>query len=176
MHVYQGPDKIALLPDNHHAVSQAGRAVATSYREVTQAGVAVNEVLGEARRARKKPRLLKSQAVLAEAHAIKPAIPHQVRRQKGQPRRQPQQPARPSQAGAKPPATSSTYDLWEESGPAPDGQLALSDSLNLDSNNSGGNVIHRNQACSLWVCPRLCLAVWLHSWNDLGVSLRSHIS
>lgn len=101
--------------------------------------MAVSEALGEARRARKKPRLLKSQAVLAEAHAIKPAIPHQVRRQKGQQRRQPHQPARPSpKAGAKPSATSSTYDLWEGSGPAPDGQLALSDSLNLEQNSSGG--------------------------------------
>ena len=130
-------------------VNSAGKYVLRLVREVLQAGVAVNEALGEARRARKKPRLLKSQAVLAEAHATKPAIPHQVRRQKGQPRRQPQQPARPSQAGAKPPATSSMYDLWEEPGPASGSQLALSDSLNLDSHKSGRSTFCRNKACSM---------------------------
>lgn len=133
--------------------------------------MAVNEALGEARRARKKPRLLKSQAVLAEAHAIKPAIPHQVRRQKGQPRRQPQQPARPShQAGTKPPATSSTYDLWEGSGPAPDGQLALSDSLNLDNNSPGGSSPSLDQNSSGGMlckakhaaCERSLSSAWLY--------------
>ena len=122
----------------------AGKRLLVHIRKLSgilQAGVAINEALNDARRARKKPRLLRSQAVLAEAHATKPAIPHQLRRQKGRPRRHSQQPARPSMTGIKSAATSSMYDLWEEPEveAAPQGQLALPDNLNLDKHSSGVN-------------------------------------
>ena len=108
--------------------------------EYLQAGVGINEIMGETRQARKKPRLLKSQSILAEAHAIKPAIPHQQHKQKGparRPKQLPQQLMRVPKA-ARPAAASSAYDIWDEADqPEPQGQLVLQDSLILDRDGSG---------------------------------------
>ena len=104
---------------------------------ISQAGAAVGDALKEAQRARKKPRLLKSQAILADAHAIRPAMPRHVRKQKGghkQAVRKTSENAKEAQAAAG----SGMYDVWDEPVQhAGNGQLALAQPFNLDKGSSG---------------------------------------
>ncbi len=114
-----------------------------------QAGVGVDRALDKAQRASKKPRLLKSQAIIAEAHAMKPAMPYHLIKQKSSRK----QPSRKSSTASNAPSAASSrgiYDIWDQPVQhTSNGQLHVADSLTLDRHDSGEPCALLQDLCAL---------------------------